>query len=52
MYCGGGLTEENYLYGVICALKIREATSFSLEKEVYLYPTETAEWMWINADPN
>jgi len=28
---------------VVCALRIREATSFSLEKEVYLYLTEAVK---------
>ena len=37
---------------MVCALKIREAASFSLEKEVYLYLTEAVEWMWIDADIN
>jgi len=38
VYCGGGLAEENYQRGVIYALRIREATFFSLEKEVYFVP--------------
>ena len=43
MYCDGGLAEGNYQLGVVCALRIREATSFSLEKKVYLYLKEVVE---------
>ena len=50
MYYGGGLAEENYQCGVVYALRIRKATSFSLEKEAYLYLIEAVEWMWIDAD--
>jgi len=35
---------------VLYALRIRKVTSFSLEKEMYLYLTETVAWMWIDAD--
>ena len=34
---GGGLAEKNCQRDVIFALRIREETSLSLEKEVYLY---------------
>jgi len=46
VYCGGG---RNYQCGVLCALRIREAT---LEKEAYLYLTEVVEWMLIDVDLN
>ena len=52
MCCDGGVAEENCHCGVACALRIREATSFSLEKEVYLYLAEAAEWMGIDVDLN
>ena len=45
MCCGGILAEENYQCGVVYALRIREATSFSLKKDVYLYLTEAMERM-------
>ena len=35
---------------MVCALRIREVVSFSLEKEVYLNLTEVVEWMWIDAN--
>ena len=34
--------------GVVCALRIKEATSFSKE-EGYLYQTEAMEWIQIDA---
>ena len=44
MCCGGGMIEEHCQCGAVCALKIREAISFS-EKEVHLYLTEAMEWI-------
>ena len=41
MYYDGGLIEKNCRHGVLYALRIRKVTSFSLEKEMYLYLTET-----------
>jgi len=46
--CGGGPAEGNYQCGVVCAMRIRKAPSFSLKKEAYLYVRE-AEWMQIDA---
>jgi len=48
--CDGGLAEGVSQCGVVCALKIREETSFFLEKEASLYLTEAVEWMWILTD--
>jgi len=48
MCCGGGLPEGNSQHGVIYALRIREETLFSFEKEVYLYQTEVVGWMRID----
>jgi len=31
-----GLTEKNCQHGVVCALRIQEATSFSLEEDVFI----------------
>ena len=42
------MAEENFQRGVVCALRIREAT-FSLEK-IYLYLTEAVEWMKIDVN--
>ena len=36
MCCGGGLKKENFQCGVVCALRIREATSFSGERGVFM----------------
>ena len=52
--CYGGLAEENCLCGLVrcmcgCAMRIRKATSFSKENEVYLYLSEAMEWMQIDA---
>ena len=33
---GGGLTELNCQWGVVFALRFREVTSFSLEKEAFI----------------
>ena len=43
MHYGSGLTEKNNQCGVVCALRIREATSFSNEEEVHLYLIEAVE---------
>jgi len=48
----GGLAEKNCQCGMVYALGIREATSFSSEKEAYLLLTEAIEWIWINTDLN
>ena len=50
MGCGGGLTEENYQCGVVCALRIRKVTS--LENKAYLYLAEAMEWIRSSADFN
>ena len=52
MSYGGGLAEGNCQCDVVCALRIREATSFSLKKEAYLYLIGAVEWMWVDADIN
>jgi len=49
---GGGLTELNCQCGVVFALRFREVTSFSLEKEAYLCLSDVLERMWIDADLN
>ena len=38
-FCGG-LEEKNYECGVVSALRVREATSFSLEKKNSIYLTQ------------
>ena len=43
VYYGGGLAEKNYQCGIVYALRIREAASFFLENEVYLYLAEAVE---------
>ena len=48
VHCGDGLAKKNYQCGVVCAWRIIEATSSSLEKEVYLYLTEVVVWTWID----
>ena len=52
MCYGGGLAERNYQYGIVCSLRIREATSSPKEKEAYLYMTEATEYIRIYVDLN
>ena len=44
MCFGGGLAEEGYQCGAVCALRVREAASLSLEKEDSMYLTWMLEW--------
>jgi len=44
MCFGGGLAEEGYQCGAVCALRVREAASLSLEKEDSMYQTWMLEW--------
>jgi len=44
--------EENYQCVVVYALRIREVTSSSLEKEAYLYLIGTIEWIMVDANLN
>jgi len=46
---GRRLTEDNCQYSVVCALRIRKATPFSLKK-VYLYLILAMERIWIDID--
>ena len=52
VYFGGGLVEGNHYCGVVCALKIREVISFSMEKEEDLYLTEVMTWIRIDMNFN
>jgi len=42
--CNGDLAQKNCKCSGVCALRVREATSFSLEKKDNIYLTSMLAW--------